>query len=103
MRFFRFTCHQKPECSFFIKKHQMPFCARCFGIYIGYIAAITLNACGLFMPVSFGLCLMSLMFLDWVGQNLLKGYHSNITRFVTGIMGGIGVVYTLAALILLLF
>jgi uncharacterized membrane protein len=102
MHFFRFTCHQDPARSFFIGKYQMPICARCFGIYIGYIIAIVLNACLIFAPVYIPVAFLTLMFIDWGNQNILKLYHSNLSRFISGICGGIGVVFIISTLILLI-
>ena len=35
-------CHQLPERSFFFKGYQLPICARCLGIILGYILCIFL-------------------------------------------------------------
>lgn len=37
--FVLFRCHQLPERSFHIKGFQMPLCARCMGILIGFFIA----------------------------------------------------------------
>ena len=37
-------CHQLPERSFFFNGIQLPLCARCTGIYIGFVCAFTLLA-----------------------------------------------------------
>lgn len=82
-------CHQKPRRSFFVNKCQFPVCARCTGVIIGYMLAVT--AFGFFMtslPVCILLCLI--MFLDWFVQYLKICDSTNIRRLITGIMGGYG-------------
>src|SRR2546427_5361767 len=36
---FSYSCHQIPERSFFIAGHQFAVCARCTGLYAGFMAA----------------------------------------------------------------
>jgi uncharacterized membrane protein len=36
---FSHLCHQIPERSFFIASHQFAVCARCTGLYVGFLAA----------------------------------------------------------------
>ena len=69
----------------------MPFCARCFGTSIGHVFSFVLFCIGL-LP-SFLLCLffMFVVFLDWSLQQWFGIMSTNPRRFVTGIIGGIGV------------
>src|SRR5512143_415614 len=33
-------CHQLPERSFFMHEHQTPLCARCTGMYLGFLVGV---------------------------------------------------------------
>ncbi len=93
MKFGRFLgCHQKPERSFFIKKHQFPVCARCTGVYAGQILGIILV---FFLKIPWYLSLISLvpMGLDWSLQHFKKKESNNIKRVITGFFGGFGIIY----------
>lgn len=83
-------CHQRADRSFFIKGYQMPVCARCFGVALGYLAAIP----GFFL---FGLSkLISIagagaLFTDWFLQAAGFKESTNRRRLITGILGGYGI------------
>ena len=83
-------CHQMPERSFFCKGYQLPVCARCTGVIIGYI--ISLITFKIISPNLFVIVLCCLiMFIDWFIQFIKIKLSNNIRRFVTGIVGGYGV------------
>ena len=85
-------CHQIPERSFFIKGKQMPICARCTGLGIGYICAIAiLFLVGLLSFFWITLLLLP-MAIDGTGQLFSKWKSTNYRRLWTGISGGIGIV-----------
>jgi uncharacterized membrane protein len=50
-------CHQRPERSFFLDGHQLPFCARCTGLYlsaaVGLIGWVALKIAHRWRPVAF--------------------------------------------------
>ena len=90
----RLGCHQKPERSFFIKGYQLPVCARCTGVFIGYLATLFL------LPATKGKekianivaaagCIT--MLTDWSLQALKIKESTNKRRFLTGIIGGLGI------------
>lgn len=84
-------CHQKPERSFFIKRYQLPVCARCLGVWLGYITGfLTFN---LHKP-SFIICilLMCIMLVDWLLQYNKIIISNNYRRLVTGTMCGYGMI-----------
>ncbi len=94
MNVLNILCHRKPERSFFIKGHQFPVCARCTGFYIS-IFFYTIYA--YYTPivytneyVLFGLLLCVPAFLDGTTQLLEFRESNNTLRFITGIIGGIG-------------
>lgn len=82
-------CHQRPDRSFFYHNRQFPICARCTGVLIGYIAALTAF---IFFMTPLWLCLLFclIMFLDWLIQYLKIKESNNIRRLITGILGGYG-------------
>lgn len=82
-------CHQKSERSFFINKCQFPVCARCTGVIIGYILAVT-AFCFFMTPLPVCVLLCLIMFFDWLVQHLKIHESTNIRRLITGIMGGYG-------------
>ncbi len=83
-------CHQKPERSFFIKGYQMPVCARCSGVFIGYLIAIPLY---LRLSISWIVALAGcgIMLFDWGIQAMTRKESTNIRRLITGIFGGYGI------------
>lgn len=87
-----FGCHQLPERSFFYHGFQFPVCARCTGILIGelLIAPISL----LLFPGNYVLSLVCVLIMaaDGLLQYYAKIPSTNLRRFVTGLLGGYGVV-----------
>jgi uncharacterized membrane protein len=87
-----FMCHKLPERSFFYKEKKFPVCARCTGILVGYILAIT-GAFFIKMPLLICLALLVPIGVDGVGQYLGKWTSTNPRRLITGILAGIATVY----------
>ena len=85
-------CHRLPERSFYLWDKQFPVCARCTGIYFGQVIMIILLILGLRPKIIVSLLLMSPFIIDGTLQyfNLLKS--NNIRRFVTGLIGGLGII-----------
>ena len=86
-----FMCHKLPERSFFYKGKKFPICARCTGILVGYILAIT-GAFFIKMPLLICFILLIPIGVDGVGQYLNKWTSNNIRRLITGILAGIATV-----------
>lgn len=83
----RTRCHQMPERSFFYKNWQFPVCARCCGVFVGWL--ISISSIYFYKPNIFIILAFCLaMFLDWFFQykNILAS--NNIRRLLTGILGG---------------
>ncbi len=98
MEFGRRTgCHQMPERSFFIKDMQFPVCARCTGVFIGWLFAVV----GIFFYrpgfITIGV-FCAPMFIDWFLQYKKILRSNNIRRLITGILGG----YALTSLYIIL-
>ena len=99
-------CHQLPERSFFIGKYQMPICARCLGIIIGYIISIILLIFNINLNIYISLLFILITLLDWSLQFFNILMSNNIRRIITGIFGVIGIInilYFIFKIILSLF
>lgn len=83
-------CHQMPERSFFYKGYQFPLCARCTGLFIGYLVGIIICFIYPFSQViSVVLCIP--MAIDGSTQYLKLRVSTQCLRLLTGILGGIGI------------
>lgn len=88
-----FMCHQKPERSFFINGRQFPLCARCTGILVGYFVGIIVACVTGCKHYLWHMLLLLPMVIDGGVQQIFKIESNNIRRFVTGVFGGIGIIY----------
>lgn len=88
-----FFCHQRPDRSFHYKGKKFPLCARCTGMAIGYLLSIILV---IFLGI-FDFWIIALLILpmaiDGTGQLFGKWTSTNFRRLITGLPGGIGVIY----------
>lgn len=83
-------CHQMPERSFFYRGYQFPVCARCTGVFFGYLLAIPAYIyLGYHKVLSVGGCIV--MFTDWLAQRVGIKESTNGRRLITGIIGGFGI------------
>lgn len=94
MRILDLICHRKPERSFFIRGHQFPVCSRCTGCYISIACYIIYTY---YFYVNYNIILIILailltlpMIIDGTTQILTKRSSNNTVRFITGLMGGLG-------------
>lgn len=84
-------CHQLPERSFSIRGYQFPVCARCTGTFAGEILCLAgYFAFGLLLPPLAAIAYCFVMLFDWVAQQLDWYRGNNASRFITGILGGLG-------------
>lgn len=84
-----FGCHCKSSRSFFYNGKQFPICARCTGEAVGIIFSIFLFF--FYTPsVKIAFLLMFPMIIDGFTQMFLKYESTNIRRFTTGFLFGIG-------------
>ena len=91
-------CHQKASRSFFAGNYQFPVCARCTGVFVGYILyACISKEVGIELNHSILFCIV--MLVDWLLQYLKIRESTNFRRFVTGIFGGYGFLHILLSLI----
>lgn len=87
-------CHQRPDRSFFLKGYQVPVCARCSGVFFGYISGMVFWALGKkHIPRSIiSIIGCYIMFFDWLLQALKIKESTNKRRFITGFFGGMGLI-----------
>lgn len=98
-------CHQLPERSFFIHEHQSPLCARCTGMYLGFLISLVFliirrRTHSARMPttamISVLIGFITIMGIDGINStvSIIPGapqlYHTtNVHRLVTGTLFGI--------------
>jgi len=86
-------CHQKADRSFFINDNQMPFCARCTAIWLGF--TIGLGFMVFYVIELNGKFLFALLIslvpigVDGVGQLFGFWESTNIIRVITGLLIGV--------------
>lgn len=83
------SCHKLPERSFFYKGKQFPVCARCTGIYVGYIIFIPLLS---FIKIDIYWALLSILptLIDGLTQAYCNRESNNFFRFFSGLLAGYG-------------
>jgi len=83
-------CHQRADRSLFFKGYQLPVCARCCGVILGYMIAVpSFFLFGFLMIPSF--VGSSAMLIDWLLQAVNIKKSNNVRRIITGIIGGFGI------------
>lgn len=88
-----FFCHQRPDRSFHYKGKKFPLCARCTGMAVGYLLSILLVIILGILDLWIIALLILPMAIDGTGQLFNKWTSNNIRRFITGLPGGIGIIY----------
>ncbi|WP_194767251.1 DUF2085 domain-containing protein [Tamlana sp. I1] len=83
-------CHQKPERSFFWKGKQLPVCARCTGINLGYLVLPLFIFEVIKIPLLWTLIMILPTYIDGVIQAYFNIESNNKRRFVTGLISGVG-------------
>ncbi|AMD18385.1 hypothetical protein TL18_10425 [Methanobrevibacter sp. YE315] len=103
MELTKYICHRKPERSFFIKGHQFPVCSRCTGFYTGLIVYLIFS-CFYKHSYDINMLLISMILMIPVAVDGLTQYFgpresTNTIRFITGFVGGIGLIIFLKIVI----
>lgn len=103
MNFTRYICHRIPERSFFIKGHQFPVCTRCTGFYAGLVVYLIFR---LFYrhPYDLKMLIVSMILMVPVAIDGFTQYFgpresTNTLRFITGFIGGVGLIIFLKIII----
>jgi len=84
------SCHRKAERSFFWRGKQFPVCARCTGIYLGYLSFPIFNFDLYYISSWFSILLIIPTLLDGLTQAYMRRESTNFVRLTTGILGGVG-------------
>ena len=96
-------CHQIPERSFFLHGYQFPLCARCTGVFVGYLFAILFLLLGCLIPILLSISFIFPLILDGGIQLLLNIISNNKRRFITVILFGFGIIQLIANVCFLIF
>lgn len=94
MKYTKFICHRLPERTFSYKNHYFPVCARCTGFYAALLVIIILDLfyevhySGIFLLIS--VILLIPVTVDGFTQLFKLRTSNNLLRFVTGFIGGFG-------------
>lgn len=83
-------CHQRPDRSFFYHGKQFPVCARCTGAFVGHCLALILFCFKILLSPVVCIVMLTTMGIDWGIQEVGIKESTNRRRFVTGILGGLG-------------
>ncbi|MEP7146132.1 MAG: DUF2085 domain-containing protein [bacterium] len=84
------TCHKIPSRSFFFRGKQFPVCARCTGMYLGYITFPFFTFDIIHLSLAITLLLILPTFIDGLSQAYYNRESNNSLRLITGIMSGVG-------------
>ncbi|MCW3108272.1 MAG: hypothetical protein JWQ09_2778 [Segetibacter sp.] len=84
------SCHRKAERSFFWRGKQFPVCARCTGIYLGYLSFPVFNFDWYYISSFLSILLIMPTLLDGLTQAFMHRESTNFIRFTTGVLGGVG-------------
>ena len=90
---FRPFCHGMPERCFTLEGVPMPICARCTGIYAGFLLGVFLMFAvrklhRLRLPAWLAVALVAPLFIDGVTQGIGLRESTNELRVITGLLAG---------------
>ena len=89
----RAGCHQRADRSFFVGGYQFPLCARCTGVFLGQCSALIALLFRKSLSPFLSLILLMVMGTDWFIQRVGILESTNLRRLITGIMGGLGIIF----------
>ena len=86
---YMFSCHQRPERSFWILGYPVALCCRCLGVYIGVvISSIAAILEKFHIKLTYILVFLFVTTLDITLNYFLKITTSNIQKFLIGMIIG---------------
>ncbi len=87
-------CHQLPTRCYPLGGERMPACARCVGVWSGFLLAAAAALRGFeqhrLWRLTVGLGLAVVLFVSWLLGILMLPAHWHFERTVSGFLGGIG-------------
>ena len=83
-------CHRMESRSLKIRGKQMPLCARCTAILLGFIGVPILLILNYQFPLYWGIILQIPMLVDGFTQKWKWRTSNNILRVITGFLSGFG-------------
>jgi len=86
-------CHRREDRSFKISGYFFPVCARCTGMFVGFIIVILLMHFGYNISLLYSFFLIIPLLIDGFTQNFGSRESTNLLRFATGIIFSIGLIY----------
>ncbi|WP_253735921.1 DUF2085 domain-containing protein [Paenibacillus sp. FJAT-26967] len=95
-------CHRMSSRSFRLRGVQLPLCARCMGILLGYLALPLFLLYRTEYEYKIGLLLCLPLLIDGFTQKWGWRTSSNMLRMVTGLMFGVGQCIVIAASVAIL-
>lgn len=84
-------CHGIPERCLSWRGKKMDVCARCFGARVGHALALGLFVLKALPPWWVGVLMILPMMIDGSLQMFAGVMSTNVRRFWTGVLGGLGV------------
>lgn len=100
-----FRCHQLSDRSFHYHNKQFPVCARCTGIFFGFVLLGPIITLFIAPNMIISLFLFSLMVLDGTIQIVWQQPSNNLKRLITGLASGYAnytFIYYIISMIILL-
>ncbi len=83
-------CHRMPERCLHFKGKPMLVCARCFAMLLGYFFTPIALAFNMVVPLWVPIIMAMPLLIDGFTQRWKWRNSSNLVRFITGILFGIG-------------
>jgi uncharacterized membrane protein len=82
-------CHRRKDRSIRISGYTFPLCARCTGLWLGFVMGLLVRVAGLHIPLILAFVLMLPLTVDGLTQ--LAGYResNNRLRLLSGVLFGI--------------
>jgi uncharacterized membrane protein len=84
-------CHRSPKRSFFWKNQQFPVCARCTGIYIGFLTFPFFILGYIHINTLLSIAIIFPTIIDGLTQAYLNRESTNFLRISTGLFAGLGI------------
>ena len=85
------SCHKNPNRSFFWKGKQLPVCARCTGIHIGYLSLFLFLFQLIYIHWVLSIILILPTLIDGLTQAYFNRESTNTIRFTSGVLAGLGI------------